>query len=164
MIENADFADGGPLPGVALRWALRTHVAREAIAAFDRPAHGEESFEGWGTFASDFDPLALDRVFFGLEGTDDFDWVLRTFVDLLEPTMTVAALFGASTDERFAWSSLVDDWSASVLAGRFADDVEHHWRNDLFVTELDAAHVAPALFDLGAAETFDVGWPALTRI
>ena len=165
MIENADFTDAGAMPGTALRWSLRTHVAREAIAAFGAPPHGEEAFERWSAFNGDFDAVVGDRVFFGLAGSDDFDWLRSAFVDQLEPTMTLPALFGTSIADAFAWDALIEDLASAAIAGRFNDDLEHDWRNDVFFTELDAAHVVAALFAAGpSSETFDGSWPALTRI
>ena len=165
MIENSDFTDAGATSGTALRWSMRTHVAREAIAAFDVPAQGEESFERWSAFHGDFDDVVGDRVFFGLAGSDGFDWLRSAFVDQLEPTMTLPALFGASTADAFAWDTLVEELATAVVAGAFNDDLERDWRNDVFFTELDAAHVATALFDASSAsETFEGTWPALTRI
>lgn len=172
MITNPTYDAAGPTAGSAAGWTLRSFVAREAIAGFDAPnTLGTETFERWSAFVGE---LAADaeRAFFALAGAETFadGWAARRFVELLEPTMTLAALFRQRSGtiaphEDFEWSSVREAWSDVIVTGALDDAFETSWRNDMFVVDLDAAvpsAIALRLADGTYFERFEA-WPPMAR-
>jgi hypothetical protein len=138
---NSSFEQGGPRPGQANHWSLRTFVAKERIAGFGPdPLQAWEDFERWYPLQTEFETGDPVRAFFGFpaQGLEDFEqgW----------------------SNAHYQWEFPLGQSEACLFGGTACEDFNSGWDNDGFAGFWEAFPSATGLFDGEPVEDFEELW------